>query len=87
MVPKAALEPSPARRTAGERERRDTERLLYQELSRYYTLDKYVSWARPTLLAKCKHGRRECAGDIPLTRSLPVVDELEARHRPEPQND
>ena len=79
VVPKAAPEKaSVGRKALGGREWRDTERRLYQELSRYYPLDTRPYWTRPGLLANCKHGCFKCTGDIPPTHSLLVVDDLKA---------
>lgn len=46
-----------------ERDRRNTERGLYQELSRYLRVDTGYYWTRPGVLANRKHGRWKCDGD------------------------
>ena len=51
-----------SRHANGEFERRDAERRLFQDLSRYYPLGQDQStWARPSLLSHGKHERDHSA--------------------------
>ena len=78
--------PDSSERAKKEQKRRDGERGLFEELSRYYPLDRnsgQVEWERPSLL---KEGKRtpntSSRKRHPLTCVLPVLEDLKVHHPP-----
>ena len=74
-----------SRNAEGEFRRRNEERELLRELSRYYPLGKgQNSWTRLSLLQRSKHGMiAQPANDLPLTWIFLVLRDLE--DIPDPQ--